>query len=516
MRGICLCLTAANPKDSLGSISRCASEVSMAEWRVDMVSPGMRGRVGTAAAGRSPRLPLVLTVRLQADGGRWGAEGETEEQREELLVSLLESGEWNWVDLEHDRPMAAAAAAAKSRGAHIIRSLHDFEGTLLDRPVSELAALVRSMAEDGAVPKIAARCRGSRQLLTLARLSIAAAEVKDKILLGMGEYGAPSRILSERFGSLWTYSLPGRPGGDEPAAAPGQLDTDVLKKLYRVDEITADTPLYAVAGNPAAHSRSPEIHNRWLQSAGLPGTYLPMRTDDAGALLEICDILGITGLSVTVPHKRRVMELCDYAGEAASRIGAANTLVRGGDGWRARNTDAAGFLADLRDALAAANASSGSDGGLEGRRVLIIGAGGAARAAAHALRDAGARLIILNRSVEKARGLASEAGGFAGHLNPQSLNLLDDVHIAVQTTSVGMHPNEEADPVPWWDFQGCFLAYDMIYEPACTLFLKRAAAAGVHTRGGAGMLEAQAALQFEIFTGRVPPDSPLGGLKETR
>ena len=497
MSGICLCLTASNPMDSLADIARCGPVLSTAEWRVDMVSADMRERVGEAAALRSPPLPLVLTLRLERDGGLWGADGETEEERESLLVSLLDSGDWSWVDLEHDRPMPRAAAAAERNGVRIIRSLHDFQGTLLDRPVSELAALVRTAAASGAVPKIAVQCRGSRDLLKLARLGIAAADVREKIILGMGEYGAPSRILSERFGSLWTYSSPKGSGSGSPAA-PGQLDPDVLTARYRFSEITGETPLYAVAGNPAAHSRSPEIHNRWLQLSGLPGTYLPIRTDDPAALLETCDILGIRGLSVTVPHKERMMKLCDYAGDAASRMGAANTLVRGGDCWRARNTDGAGFLADLMDALEPGE-------GIDGRKVLIIGAGGAARAAAYALGDAGARLIILNRSAGKARRLASEVGGFANHLKPESSAMLDNVDIAVQTTSVGMHPDEEADPIPWWDFQGCSLAYDMIYEPACTRFLKRAAAGGVRTRCGAGMLEAQAALQFQIFTGRRPP-----------
>jgi 3-dehydroquinate dehydratase/shikimate dehydrogenase len=470
----------------------------MAEVRLDLADPAERPGFDKLPA--LARVPLILTLRLPPDGGRWGKSGETEKEREAMMVRLLESGGWAYVDLEYDRPLDRVVSAARKAGTAVIRSIHDFSGKLLEHPPARLAGMIRDLAADGYIAKAAALCRGSRQLLTLARAALATESVDKKVLLGMGDFGTPSRILAQRLGSLWTYaSVP--ENGNAPQAAPGQLDPEVLKSLYRFRSIARGTPLFAVAGDPVAQSRSPFIHNSWLKDSGLPGTYLPVRTDDLGALLEICDIWGISGLSVTVPHKERALAISDCSGTLERKIGAANTLLRAGDGWRARNTDAPGFMACLPDALGLADIS-----GLKGLRALIIGAGGAARAAAHALSDAGVKLVILNRSESRARILAGETGGEWGPLSADSYPLIrNGVDIAVQTTSVGMHPNEGQDPIPWWNFEGCSLVFDMIYKPAVTILLARARDAGVNTMNGSAMLEEQARIQFELFTGRPAP-----------
>jgi 3-dehydroquinate dehydratase/shikimate dehydrogenase len=291
-------------------------------------------------------------------------------------------------------------------------------------------------------------------------------------------------------GSEWTYASP----SDGTAAAPGQLDPALLEQRYRFSEIGADTPLYGVTGNPLSHTRSPEIHNQWLQAAGLPGTYLAFRADDLAPLLEVADMWGVTGLSVTVPHKHRALELAEYSDVSARSIGAANTLHRGGDGWRGRNTDAAGFLEPLEKIF--------PHGSLAGTGVTVIGAGGAARAAVHALAVAGARMVILNRTVSKARELAATVGAEAAPLAPESASKVRGRStLVVQTTVVGMKGRENEDPAPWLDLSDTQLVYDMVYEPAETVLLKRARIAGCATINGEGMLRAQAAEQFRIFTG---------------
>ena len=130
---------------------------------------------------------------------------------------------------------------------------------------------------------------------------------------------------------------------------------------------------------------------------------------------------------------------------------------------------------------------------------MIIGAGGAARAAVHGLADYTQDIIILNRSVDKAARLAKEIGCRYGSLNPESAALLDGVEIAIQTTSVGMKPHLDEDPLPWWNPCGTCLVFDMIYEPERTLFLRRAEAASVPVMNGGSMLQAQAALQSALF-----------------
>jgi len=500
---LCLCLTAPTYDGVLAQLERYRSYIDMAEMRLDLLNPSER--LKAIDLPDRAGIPLILTIRLPEDGGHWGTNGETDDDRTELFLSLLDSGAWAYIDLEHERIKADAdlSASAAAAGTRIIRSMHDFDGTLLELPVADLAGMIRGMAEGGSIPKLAARCTGSRQLLTLARAAIATESAGEKVILGMDEYGTPSRILAERFGSVWTYASALGGPGEAPAAAPGQLDPRTLESLYRFSEINESTPLYAVVGNPIAHSRCPIIHNRWLREAGLKGTYLPIRSDDLAAFLETCDIWGLRGLSVTVPHKEKALSLCDYSGYLARRIGAANTLVRAGDGWRARNTDAAGFLEPLPAAMGLNSVEE-----LKGKKALIFGAGGAARAAVHALVDAGMKLVILNRTIGKARGLAEETGQTWGPLTDEALPLVEGgVDLAVQTTSVGMHPNENTDPAPWWNPRECSLLYDMIYEPAETIFLARARSAGVKTLNGFGMLEAQARLQFELFTGRQAAES---------
>ena len=504
MSRLCLSLTAPDIDGAVSHAETFRGLFDMAELRVDLLSPQERYAAAAVphrlASSFGAAFPLVLSIRLVENGGRWGSGGESEAERVELLEFLVSSGGWAWVELEYNKPMEQVVQAARSSGTRIIRSRTDLSGALLDQSFVETARCLKGLARDGAVPKLAAKCGSSRHLLTLARIALALSDMPEKILLGLEEYGLPSRILAEKFGSLWTYAAD-IGCGRLPPSSPDRLNPKTFSELYRYGDIHAKTPLYAVTGQPIAHSRSPLIHNRWLRESHLPGTYIPIRSDDLGALLETCDILGITGLSVTVPHKEEALSTCDFADSLARRIGAANTLIRAGDGWRAHNTDAPGFMTILLRAL-----SVESEEDLKGKKILIIGAGGAARAAVHILAEAGARLVILNRTPKKAAALAAETGGQYGSLEPESQALLRDVEIAIQTTSVGMAPNSDKDPLPWWDPSGCALIYDIIYEPAETALLRRASALGVPTINGESMLEAQAALQFEIFTG-VTPDS---------
>jgi len=479
-------------------LERYREFIDMAELRLDLVDPMERENAHMLSARAG--IPLILTIRLIEDGGEWGRRGESEEERKSLFMRLLEQGGWAYVDLEHNCPLDDIVSAARNAGTIAIRSVHDFEGTLLSSPVAHISGLLRSLAEADCVPKLAALCISSRQLLTLARTAVALESLENKVVLGMGEFGTPSRILAHRLGSCWTYASPMKNKNDPnggPPAAPGQLSPELLETLYRYSSIDKETPLYAVVGNPVAQSRSPAVHNHWLMKSALAGSYLPIRCDDMAALLETCDLWGIRGLSVTLPHKKKALSLCDYSDTLARRIGAANTMLRSGDGWRARNTDAAGFLSTLPKALGLGDVSD-----LKGKRALLIGAGGAGRAAAHALADAGMHLVILNRTESKARILAKETGGIGGSLSADSYPLIrDGVHLAVQSTNLGMQPNEGVDPIPWWEFDHCSLVYDMVYEPSETAFLIRARAAGIRTMNGLEMLRAQAALQFELFTG---------------
>ena len=497
MSEICLILNAPDMEGVILQVEENRRYIDLAELRVDLLKPSERARA--AELPDRVQIPLILTIRLAEDGGRWGMDGESEAERVGLFLSLLNSASWCFVDLEGNRPLPEVCGAAEAVGAEIIRSTHDFSDGLLSGPVSALVNLIRRLGAEGSIPKIAANCAGSAALLNLARAALATESMDRKILIAMGEYGTPSRILSQRHGSLWTYASSTRPGRMEPQL--GRLQPRTLEENYRFREMDRFTPLFAVVGNPIAHSKSPIIHNRWFQDLGMEGTYIPIRTNNLAATLETCDIWGISGLSVTTPHKGAALDLADSASDLARKIGSANTLIKTPGAWRAENTDAEGFLQSLKDGMGINPSEE-----LSGRRALIIGAGGSARAVAHALSNAGMKLIILNRSIDKAQSLAEECGVEWGPLDKKTLpELAKGIFLAVQTTSLGMPPNEKVDPIPWWNPAGCPFVYDVVYGVGPTPFLKRAHAAGCQIIDGLAMLEAQARLQFQLFTGIDPP-----------
>ena len=499
MSVICLILNAPDIEGAALQVEENRRYINLAEMRVDLLKPSERARA--AELSEKIRIPLILTIRLAEDGGRWGMNGESEAERIDLFLTLLNSAPWSFVDLEGNRPLSEVRRAAEAAGVEIIRSVHDFSDGLLSGPVPALANLIRRLGDEGDIPKIAAHCADGAALLNFARAALATETLDKKILIAMGEYGGPSRILSQRYGSLWTYAI----STETTEIQQDQLQPKVLEEIYRFREIDSSTPLFAVLGNPIAHSKSPIIHNHWLQNLGMGGVYIPIRTDNLAATLELCDIWNISGLSVTTPHKRMALTLADFASDLTRKIGSANTLIRTPGGWRAENTDAEGFLQSLKKGM-----NIDSEEELRGRRALIIGAGGSARAVVYALSTIGMKLIILNRNIAKAQSLAEEFKIEWGPLDKRALpKLASGIFLAVQTTSLGMPPNEEIDPIPWWNPTGCSFVYDVIYGISETPFLKRARSAGCRTIGGFGMLEAQARLQFGLFTGFVPPLTTL-------
>ncbi len=342
--------------------------------------------------------------------------------------------------------------------------------------------------------------RGSADL---ARLADAAARTRDvpKVLLGTGDAGLAARILAARLGSA---ICPVSPSG---SAGPGDPDPETLRDRYRFTSIGADTPVYGVIGYPVMHSLSPVIHNRALTALGIPGVYLPFPVDDLAAFMTAADLLGVTGLSVTVPHKEAVLPFLVVRDAAVDRLGACNTLDRGGarEGWRGSNTDAEGFLAPLGAVLAGRS--------LAGMKAGVIGAGGAARAVVGALVAEGAAVLVLNRTPERARETAARFGARWAGLDEAGLAALaTHADLIVQASSAGMGEGGD-DPLPGYRFTGREIFYELVYTPRETPMLARARAAGCVVIPGIRMLLAQARGQFRRFTGHEIPAGLLEALE---
>ncbi len=273
--------------------------------------------------------------------------------------------------------------------------------------------------------------------------------------------------------------------------------------------LSAKTTLVGLIGWPIGHSVSPAMHNAAFAALGLDWRYVPLPVDPAqpgavGDAVRGVRAMGLRGINVTVPHKQAVLPFLDRIEPAAHAMRAVNTIIVQPDGsLTGDNTDAPGFVADLRAH------------GVEpaGRRVLVLGAGGSARAIVYGLAEAGAaQITVANRSAERAATLLADLRPFLGSTRlaivslPDGVPGADDADLIVNCTSLGMTPR--ADTTPWpagLTFRPDQTVYDLVYNPADTLLLRQTQADGAHAIGGLGMLIWQGALAFRHWTGQMPP-----------
>ena len=321
---------------------------------------------------------------------------------------------------------------------------------------------------------------------------------KPTVAFCMGDLGVPSRILGAKYGAPFAYAAFNK----ERGIAPGILSYEELKGIYHYPQINAETRVYGVIGDPVAHSLSPLIHNTAFRSLGINAVYLPFRVPRAGfeTFLKELDHLPVHGYSVTIPHKEHAANIAAEKDPAVELTQAANTLIRGENGFVAYNTD----YQSARDSLLA-NLPPGPDGQpstLQGRTVLLLGAGGVARAVAHALHREGALVSVSNRTPERTQRLAEEVGCRAIDWAARHNVVCDTV---INCTSVGMHPNMDESPIHQSLLKPGLMVMDCIYTPEQTLLVKEARNRGCHILTGVDMFVRQAALQFQLFTGKEAP-----------
>jgi 3-dehydroquinate dehydratase/shikimate dehydrogenase len=303
--------------------------------------------------------------------------------------------------------------------------------------------------------------------------------------LCMGEQGIISRVLSVRAGSIFTFAAATL--GEE--TAPGQVAAKTLRDLYRIEQVDAATRVYGVVGDPVAHSLSPTIMNAAFRRESVNAVYLSLHAKTLKDLLACVREIPISGLSVTMPYKQDILESLDNTDAHTAKTGACNTVVRAQDGkLYGFNTDIAGVIRPLEARTS-----------LEKAKVLVIGAGGAARAAVFGLKDRGAEVHILNRSSAKAEKLARQAK--AKVLKKADLKKLN-FDVIVNATPVGM--NGKDSPLKPEEIRAR-IVFDMIYDPQETRLLKMAREKGLEVIPGIEMFVQQAARQFEIWSGKPAP-----------
>ncbi len=500
---ICLCLTGKTLEQDIEILQKYRRYVDMVELRVDCLSPDERFFIR-----RFPEmagLPSVLTVRREIDGGRF-SEGEWSRigllSRGLVFADVDRRNNFAYIDLEEDLNIQGIEEAARTFGTRIIRSYHNIHGMDVD-----LAGKIRRMRRIGdEIVKIAVTPHTMEEAHAVFR---AAKETKDieKILVCMGEFGLCSRVLADRFGSYLTFTSPKEPG--LPLGAPGQIDPIELTEFYRFRNINEDTRIFGILGYPLKSTLSPEFFNKMFNHENINAVYLPFPAIVAHAFVSMADDLGLSGASVTVPHKEAVIPFLSEQSPQVSAAGACNTMVRGeSGGWKGYNTDMEGFSRSLLKFIGKKS--------FTGKRITIIGAGGAARAVAAEIFHLRGKALILNRTPTRAREIAERFGFQWSGSDAAGVSRMDNYKdIIIQTTSVGMAPDVNADPLELYKFSGSEVVMDMIYKPYETAFLRRAAQSGCRTLNGYDMFINQAQAQYKLFTGRDFPKDAISriGLK---
>ena len=452
-----------------------ARDAAMSAGVVDMVELRLDGvqDLDVAGALHGATMPVVATCRPAWEGGCFDG---SEEARRGVLTRALAHGA-AYVDIEWQAGFDNLIAANRQR---VVVSSHDFVGVPAD-----LAARAHAMRSTGAalikVAVSAARLSDALPLLDVARPG-------DAVVVAMGDAGVPSRLLASRFGSRWTFA------GQH--VAPGQIPAARMVDAFRFRAVGPDTALYGVVGNNVMHSVSPAMHNAAFASAGRDAVYVPLLADDFEDFLAFAEALGIAGASVTIPFKRDALAASVESDALARRVGAANTVRRGPEGWEATNTDLAGFLEPLEAAWGADLLGQAAPTGI---RVSVLGAGGAARAVVVALASRGARVTVHGRRAEQTQALAESLDVSAGPWPPEA----GSWDILVNCTPLGSASAPDSSPMAGQALDGRFV-YDLTYQRGESPLVHDAKRAGLSALEGLPMLVAQAERQFEWWTGTRP------------
>ncbi|GKV39038.1 hypothetical protein SLEP1_g46869 [Rubroshorea leprosula] len=443
-------------------------------------------------------LPSLFTYRPKWEGGQY--DGDEKERLDALRLAMELGADYIDVELQAADEFIKSIHGKKPEKLKVIVSSHNYQNT---PSVEELGNLVARIQATGAdIVKIATT---AVDITDAARIfQIIVHSQVPVIGLVMGERGFISRILCAKFGGYLTFGTL----EDGIVSAPGQPTIKDLLNIYNFRLIGPDTKVYGVIGKPVGHSKAPFLFNELFKSVGFNGVYVHLLVDDVAKFLQAYSSTDFIGFSCTIPHKDAALKCCDEVDPVAKSIGAVNCIVRKQTDGKlcGFNTDYFGAISAIEDGLrGTSNTSSTAGSPLAGKLFVVIGAGGAGKALAYGAKEKGARVVIANRTYDRARELADTIGADA-----LSLSDLDNFHpedgmILGNTTSVGMQPKIGETPISKHVLKYYSLVFDAVYTPQITRLLREAGEAGAITVSGLEMFIGQAYEQYERFTGLPAP-----------
>ncbi len=487
---VCVAIIGATPAEMIEKASAVVKETPFLEFRLDYLDKPLLALPkfkqffadNTAAT-------AIATCRRAANGGKFAG---TVAAEVEVLSKAAETG-FHLVDLE----LESAESLKKARRPEAPRHRH--------RPHHQPPRLRRHQRPRRHLrPHRALRPRlrqdrphrqGPLDNVTLIRFLERMNDHTNIIGICMGDAGIISRVLGVRAGSAFTFAA-ATPGEE---TGPGQIAARTLIETYRIDQVDAATKVYGVAGNPIRSSLSPIMMNTAFRRETVNAVYLALQTGKLSDLLKLVNEIPIQGLSITMPLKQEIMPHLEHTDPLSAKIGACNTILRVPSGENAGklfgfNTDVAGIVGPLEKRLA-----------LRGAKVLVLGAGGAARAAVFGLRDKGAEVFILNRTPETAQKLARQSGSKTIRKDALPKTSFD---VIVNATPVGMAGNKAAPILEAKDLN-TRLVFDLVYNPLETPLLRLARQMSIPIITGVEMFVQQGARQFEIWTGKPAPEEEM-------
>ena len=478
---VCVAVTGTDATDMVEKAEALVRDNSFLEFRLDYLSkPGLALPKIKRFIESHPGTVVIATCRRVASGGKF--RGSIASELDLLAKAAATGCQLIDVELQTAAKCKPEQLQKLRTRAALILSFHDFRAT---KKLEE--TLEKMLAFPADFYKIVSTAATLSDNVTMMKFLARESDKHSLICMCMGEQGIISRVLGVRAGSVFTFASAGM--GEE--TAPGQVTAQELRSVYRIEQVDAATRVYGVAGDPVSHSLSPAIMNAAFRRENVNAVYLTLHAKTLKDLLTCVREIPIHGISVTMPYKESILPHLDNTDSHTTKIGACNTVVRAQDGkLYGFNTDAAGIVRPLERRLTT----------IEGARILVLGAGGAARAAVFGLKERGAEVYILNRTAGPVQKLARQARARTIK-RPDLKKMAFDV--IINATPVGMGNTRES-PLQEKEINARYV-FDMVYDPPETRLLKLAKERAAQIIPGVEMFVHQAARQFEIWTGKPAP-----------
>jgi 3-dehydroquinate dehydratase/shikimate dehydrogenase len=478
---VCVAVHAANSADLLHKLEQVVVDNSFIEIRLDYLSkPELALPKLKHFFSHRPGIIAIGTCRRAVNGGKFRGSAASQYG---ILLKAAQSG-FRLIDIEVESAtqLKPAEFARLRNHAGIVLSSHDFKGT---KKLEDTWRRMQPFPAD--YTKIVSTAKTLSDNVAMMRLLEAHSDQQNMVGLCMGELGIISRVLGVRAGSAFTFAAARE--GEE--TAPGQITGRVLQNVYRIDRVDVATKVYGVAGNPIVQSLSPVMMNSAFRRENLNAVFVGLQVKDLDDLMNCVREVPIYGLSVTMPIKQDIIKYLDRTDALTEKIGACNTVIRSGEGkLYGFNTDVAGVVRPLEQRIT-----------LPGAKILVVGAGGAARAAVFGLKERGSDVFVMNRTPQHGQKLARQSG--AKYVSRQQVAKLD-FDVIINATPVGMKGTRPQSPLEENEIRTRYL-FEMIYSPLETRLVKMARARNIHVITGDQMFVHQGARQFEIWTGKPAP-----------